>query len=86
MRFFHQAFVACITINRKYRTKIILVVHVLEVRKTFCMRKLQGIAGQVKLYKSAFRQLKKFFAKPVRLFDGFDTRGTQFCCLMRHNF
>lgn len=50
------------------------------------MRKLQGIAGQVKLYKSAFRQLKKFLVKPVRLFDGFDTRGTQFRCFVRHNF
>ena len=50
------------------------------------MRKLQGTGRKVAGYKSAFRSLKSFCAKPVRLFDGFDDCGTQFRCLMRHNF
>ncbi|MBH9983273.1 hypothetical protein H3S89_10805 [Bartonella sp. B10834G6] len=66
MRFFHQAFVACITINRKYQTKIILVIHVLEFRKIFCMRKLQGISGRVKGYKSAVSGVKKIFMSSLK--------------------
>jgi len=50
--------------NRSYRTKIILVIHVPEVRKTFCIRKFQGIVGHVKGYKSA---IKKVFAQACKV-------------------
>ena len=66
MRFFHQAFVACTTINRKYQIKIILVIHVPDLRKIFCSRKLQRIVGQVKGYKLPFRQLKKIFVSSLK--------------------
>jgi len=52
--------------HRSYRTKIILVIHVPEVRKTFCMRKLQGIAGKVRGIKSAFSGVKKIFMSSLQ--------------------
>ncbi|WP_422532243.1 hypothetical protein [Bartonella apihabitans] len=63
---FHQAFQTCISINRKSRTQIILVIHVLEVRKTFCMIKLQRIAGKVRGIKSAVSGVKKIFVSSLK--------------------
>ena len=52
--------------HRSYRTKIILVIHVLEFRKIFCMRKLQGISGKVRGIKSAVSVVKKIFVSSLR--------------------